>query len=184
MRQMVFSVLLITLLAAPSLACKPSAPATNNTSASTSLLPNALKDASAIRLYEGLPHPSFEQEAFEAEKKSKPVEQHSGHAFYTEWLTLKPQDAEALSAILSDPKSLKPFVDGKKCGGFHPDYALQLPYANKQKSPTWALLCFGCQEIKIIDPNTNTDSTFDLSPDASEKLQTILKNYRKNRPAP
>lgn len=184
MRQILFSVLLTALLAASSLACKPSTPATDNTSASTSLLPNAFKNASAIRLYEGLPHPSFEQETFESEKKTKPVEQHHGHAFYSEPLDLKPQDAEALSAILSDTKSLKPFVDGKKCGGFHPDYALQLPYANKQTSPTWALLCFGCNEIKIIDPNTNTDSTFDLSSDASEKLQTTLKNYRKNRPTP
>ncbi len=136
-----------------------------------------LKQADRLVLYEGLPHPMYEHEALEAEKKAKPTVPLHGFPFYRETLDLKPGDEERLKAILGDRASFAVYSGEKKCGGFHPDYAVE--WATRGQTYQ-ALICLGCWEIKVYGPKGET--IYDIRPDARDRLKPLLEPYRKNRP--
>lgn len=137
-----------------------------------------ITETSTAVLLEGLPHPAFESELLEKEKASKPVQQLHGYPFYEEALALRPEDAKRLAQVLSEGGSLKPFEQEKKCGGFHPDYAVEWRTGADARR---ALICFGCDEVKLFGPGV--ESRHDLSAGASKELEEVLGGYRKNRPA-
>ena len=122
--------------------------------------------ADRITWYEGLPDPVEERTAFDAESKSKPTVEMHGFRFYREALRLDVADAEKLEALLKNPKTFEPFSGEKKCGGFHPDYAVEWSIGDKTYS---CLICFGCFEVKIYGPAT--EARYDLQGDARKLLK-------------
>jgi len=142
-------------------------------------LQNYAKGPDAVVLYEGLPHQFYERDLLEQERRAKPTQELNDYLFYKEPLGLNEGDAQKLSAVLSDPSSLQLFEGEKKCGGFHPDYAIELHRASTYFR---VLICFGCGEAKVFGSNPRISSRHDLSPDARQSLYRILEGYRKNRP--
>ena len=133
--------------------------------------------AGRITLYEGLPHQSEERKSFDAERKSKPTLELHGYAFYREALNLNAGDEEKLRSLLKNPKAFEPFSGEKKCGGFHPDYAVEWSVGDKNYS---CLICFGCGEAMIHGPGAK--ARYDIQPDSLKRLKDVLKSYRINRP--
>jgi hypothetical protein len=136
-----------------------------------------LTQAERLVLYEGLPHQMYEPKALDAERKAKPTVTFHGFPFYRETLELKPGDDNRLKALLSDPRSFSAYSGEKKCGGFHPDYAVEWSAGGQVYQ---ALICFGCFEARIYGPAGGT--TYDVGRDVQERFRTLLGPYRKNRP--
>ena len=136
-----------------------------------------LKQADRLVLYEGLPHPMYQRQALEAETKAKPNMTLHGFRFYRETLELKAGDADRLKALLSDPGSYAAYSGEKKCGGFHPDHAVEWTAGGRTSQ---VLICFGCFEAKIYGPNG--EAVYDFRLEASKQLKALLAPYRKNRP--
>ena len=136
-----------------------------------------LNQADRLVLYEGLPHPYYEARSLEVERKSKPTVILHDFPFYREPLEWKPGDGERLKALLGDRSTFAPYSGEKRCGGFHPDYAVEWSAGGKVYQ---ALICFGCFETKIYGPDGGT--TYDLTQDVRERLKALLEPYRKNRP--
>jgi hypothetical protein len=137
----------------------------------------SISQAGQITLYEGLPHQFNEPRALAAEKKAKPTVDLHGFAFYRETLDLKAGDAEALKALLASSRSLQAFSGEKKCGGFHPDYAVEWSVDGELYR---CLICLGCYEAKVHGPKGTTD--YDIEPGILNRLKELLMPYRKNRP--
>ena len=162
-------VLAATLLTAAIGSCSPSKPASFVSPA-----------PDKIALYEGLPHQGYEAEKY-AEERKKPIVEMGGFPFYRDALNLKEADARTLGAILADPGTFLPFKGEKKCGGFHPDYAI---VAVAKGEETTYLICFGCGEANVYRPD-RSETRFDLGhAETKPQLSAILKPYHKNRPGP
>jgi hypothetical protein len=138
-----------------------------------------LSQAGPLVLYEGLPHQMYEPKALAAEKRSKPTVVLHHFSFYREPLELKPGDAEQLKEILRDPHTFSSYSGEKRCGGFHPDYAVEWTAGGQTYR---ALICFGCFEARIYGPNGGT--TYDVRGDVQKRFKDLLAPYRKNRPEP
>jgi hypothetical protein len=137
----------------------------------------AVRGAKSVVLHEGLPHQMEEKDSMEEERRTKAVQGIHGYVFYKATLELSDADANRLTDILSDPSTFKPFSGEKKCGGFHPDYAVEWHDGERH---FWALLCFGCSEVQLFGPGI--ESRHDLDSNANSKLKELLKNRQKNRP--
>jgi hypothetical protein len=141
------------------------------------ILTEVIRQADRVVLYEGLPHPAWESNLLEEERRNKAIQELDGYPFYQEVLTLTPEDAKRLSEVLGESATYMPFAGDKLCGGFHPDYAAEWHVGEDRYR---ALICFGCEEVKLFGPRL--DSRNDLDHAAYEKIQELLKGYRKNRP--
>lgn len=140
------------------------------------LIASAAK-ADKVILHEGLPHPLDERGLLESEKKTKKTVTIAGWPFYAEPLALKDRDAGKLTDLVGSEKTYAQFGGEKKCGGFHPDYAVEWRVG---KDTYYALVCFGCSEMKVYGPAGGVRT--DLG-GRGEELGKLLKQYRKNRPA-
>ncbi len=138
---------------------------------------STIRQADRLTLHEGLPHQMYESAALATEKKSKPTVNLHGFSFYRESLELKAGDDEELKALLGDPRTFEPFAGEKRCGGFHPDYAVEWSVGGKVHT---VLICFGCGEVKLYGPTGET--RYDIQQDVRKRLENVLKPYRKNRP--
>jgi hypothetical protein len=139
-------------------------------------LVTTLAKADKVILHEGLPHPS-EDKAFETEKKTKKTIGIGGWLFYAEPLEPKDEDVKKLTELLTAETTFEPFGGVKKCGGFHPDYAVEWHVG---KDHYYALICFGCHEAKVYGPEKAV--YVDIRKDGYDSLTKLLKPYRKNRP--
>jgi hypothetical protein len=63
---------------------------------------DTVRQADRLTVYEGLPHPMYEEEAFQEELKTRKTMQLSGFPFYREPLDLKDQDVQTLRGLLGD----------------------------------------------------------------------------------
>ena len=138
---------------------------------------DSIKRAESLTLYEGLPHQFYEPHLLESEKKSKSTVDLHGFPFYRETLALNAGDAVKLKKLLGASGTLQEFSAEKRCGGFHPDYALGWSTAGQD----WlCLICFGCFEAIVHGPQG--EIRYDLELDALNQLKSLLAPYRKNRP--
>ena len=136
-----------------------------------------IRRAERVSLYEGLPHQFYETELFKKEKLEKPTVEFGGDLFYRDPVDLKYADKAELRDLIGNPDSFQKFVAEKKCGGFHPDYAVEW----RNDADKWiCLICFGCGEAKILHDKVET--RFDLEMKARKQLKALLGPYRKNRP--
>jgi hypothetical protein len=138
---------------------------------------DAVGKAEKVILFEGLPHQNYERKLLEKELKSGKVVEINDFPFYKEPLTLTKDDASALSKLFSDSNTLPKFSGEKKCGGFHPDFAVEWHVGDDIYR---ALICFGCGEAKVFGPKI--EKRHDLGRSAKSKLRNLLMGYGKNRP--
>ena len=138
----------------------------------------AIRGAEEVRLHEGLPHQTFEAAQLEEERRTKKFHELHGHAFYDALPAVGSGDAVALTAVMADPKTYKAFSGEKKCGGFHPDFALEWNRAGGRRYE--ALVCFGCEEVTIHGPGI--EGRYDLDRTSFTKLEELLRKHHQNRP--
>lgn len=136
-----------------------------------------IRQAGELTLYEGLPHQFYEADSLEAEKKAKPTIELHGFPFYRETLKLIDGDEEKLKALLSDNRSYQAYSGEKRCGGFHPDYAVSWSVESK---PYVCLICFGCGEFRMDGPAGETQ--YDIPHQTQVQLKKLLASYQQNRP--
>jgi hypothetical protein len=96
--------------------------------------------------YEGLPHQELEKELLAQERQQKRVQDVNGFPFYEQRPELHPDDAQRLIELLKASTTYLGPAQGKFCGGFHPDYAVEW---NTKEGTQRILLCFGCEEAKV-----------------------------------
>lgn len=141
------------------------------------LLAEKVRSASQVIVYEGLPHPGYEEELLASEKESKSFVVLAGEPFYQQPLELKPGHHERLVQILGNPETYIPHRGPKNCGGFHADYAMECEVDGQKFVYR---LCFGCGEVKVQGPNLN--SYKDLNYLLRKDLIAILVEYQVHRP--
>lgn len=135
----------------------------------------ALSSANEIRISEGLPHQTSEKALLGKELERKDLIVIAGYTFYSP--AAAAHNRKDLAGVLSNPHSIKEYSGQKLCGGFHPDYCLS--WASRGIA-YHALICFGCSEI--VYSRGGESIHYDLSAPAREKLEELLKHYRKKRP--
>ena len=145
---------------------------------SASGLAEVMRGEGRLTLLEGFPNRRFEGELFEREK-ANPHRSIAGFPFYEEPLPISPTDATAVRSALSVGGGLETFSGEKKCGGFHPDYAVDV---EKDGALWWVHIYFGCDEAQVIGPRGET--RYDLARLTNETLENVLPPYRNNRPIP
>lgn len=145
-----------------------------------------IKQATQVRLYEGLPHQVNERKLWEQEMKTGKSMTLHDFPFYQEMLPLKSDDATRLTALFGDEKAIQPYqgveklpdgrlvVAGRACGGFHPDYCIEWI---AQGATYQLLVCFGCGEARCYGPKRVLWFDFDRP-----AFDSVLGKYRKNRP--
>ena len=94
-----------------------------------------------------------------------------GYAFEGAAITISPPDVERLRVVLGARSSYASFTENKKCGGFHPDYALQW---SDDERRYLTLICFGCDEFKLFGPEVA--ERYDMAPGVSAQLRTLLSH--------
>src|SRR6516164_563265 len=112
-------------------------------------LAKSISAAKLSCLREGLPHPFWEPDLLEGEKQSKKIIEIEGFLFYENRILPTKDDGKALSAVCIDSGSYRRFSGEKRCGGFHPDWCINF---EKGEHIYRVLLCFGCNEVRIIGP--------------------------------
>jgi len=150
---------------------------TDSTFANLKPLTEALARAEKVTLFEGLPHQFHEKDRLEAELKVKKTITHHGFPFYAEPLPLKADEAKALRTLAASEKSYQAWAGYKKCGGFHPDYLVEVSVG---KESYRMLVCFGCHEVKLFGPKSEV--YVDMSDEGLHGLEEALKGRRKSRP--
>jgi hypothetical protein len=139
--------------------------------------PYQILRAYSITVYEGLPHQSYEGQLLAAEIKAKPTVTLHDFPFYEETLSIDKEDEAKLIAILGDSANFKIAGLVKKCGGFHPEFAVKW---NTKAGENMGLICFGCGEYQIF--GNGLMRKYDMDGGCHEELREILAAYRKNRP--
>jgi hypothetical protein len=133
----------------------------------------ALQSSQDFNVYEGLPHQVYEQDIYDEERQSKDVLEIANYPFYATPLEITQEDKATLAAILAKRSMWNRFSGEKKCGGFHPDYAIEIQVNGVRY---FALLCFGCAEGKLF--RQGAEERYDMTLEPRE----LLNKYRKNRP--
>ncbi len=126
---------------------------------------------------EGLPHQLVEHSSYLRERATQSTVEVGGYSFYKTPLPLAPGDTEALRATLFDPQSYHPYSGPKRCGGFHPDYALRW---GDGRDAVYTLICFGCHETQTL--SRKECLVADLPDAAFQRLQAVLDRYHARRP--
>jgi hypothetical protein len=135
---------------------------------------SAVKGAEPATLYEGLPHPMFEEEAFKREQAAGAAREMHGYAFYRDPLPFTADEAKEITRVLADPALYKSFTGEKKCGGFHPDYLVEWRLGGEVYH---ALFCFTCEEAKLFGPSI--ESRHDLA--GVEAVKRVLAGHHRSR---
>lgn len=144
----------------------------------TSITQQIAKGA-VLTVLEGLPHQVWEKEALAAELKSKETVQVHDFPFYKKPLELTAQEVENLRLVFASTDTYAPHSGEKRCGGFHPDYALS--WKSGTSAPIQILVCFGCNELRVVSENQPAQR-YDIGAVAGQKLAVGLQ-FRSQRPA-
>lgn len=100
------------------------------------------------------------------------------YSFYNGRISLPPEDEKRVITILESKHSYEPHTE-KLCGGFHPDWAIEI---DSRFGPTVYLICFGCDEAIVME-GIGGYFPYDLADDARDALYDILITYHVNVPA-
>ncbi len=140
--------------------------------------------AAAVELYEGLPHPLFDKQAYQLEAARGKTLKITTDLLYAEKLDPSADTLAQLAHLTTDLRGhrtlFKPLSQAlsKFCGGFHADYAL-IWKKNNETSVT-ALVCFGCSEVRLI--RGGEIITADFKPERHRELIDLFRPMRRNRP--
>lgn len=134
-------------------------------------------EATALSLYEGLPHDWVEADLFAEELRTKSAVYLEDYPFYQEVRQLAPGDTEQLTALFLVEEAFTPWTDWKRCGGFHPDFGLEWMVEGETYR---ALFCFGCDEVLLSTPHDK--QKWDIKPTHCNAFHDVLIRYHKHRP--
>ena len=140
---------------------------------------STILQADRVVVYEGLPHPDYEAGVYRDELKKQATVHLEGFDFYRNPLTLSNEDSRALVAVLGASETYQSYGGEKKCGGFHPDYAVEWEAGGTVYR---CLICFGCSEARVGRPERLRFYDLQTRPDARSVLKDLLKRYRVSRP--
>jgi hypothetical protein len=135
----------------------------------------AVAQAERVVVFEGLPHPRWEQPAVDVAGKAKPTVRLHGELFYDEAQAVPATEMPSLQTLVS--RAMGPFGGEKLCGGFHADYLIRW---SKGIDTCDVLLCFGCWEYKIFAPYHATRG--DLRAKMRPALAEFVARFRGARP--
>jgi len=140
---------------------------------------SAIRGATKITVFEGMPHPAWEGEDLKVETKRKDhLILHTQH-FYSEPLVISEGEIREIQRAFENRKTffVMESIVMKMCGGFHADYAVEwtLP-----EGKYCALICLGCEDLWLRGPGMTHDCM--LSKFAAEGFKTLLRPHRQNRP--
>ena len=130
----------------------------------------------APQVYEGLPHQSQQRKTFTVELTKSPVIRHS-FWFYRLALPVEVEHQAILARLLSEPSSFRKFSGPKKCGGYHPDYAVVWKIGEAELEFHF---CRGCHEARIYGGGSQI--YVDLDEAAYLALEELWPTYAINRP--
>lgn len=133
---------------------------------------------SRVTLLEGLPHQLVEHSSFLRERERTGTVEVGGYHFYKAPRPLAPGEVETLLATVPDSRSYAPYSGPKRCGGFHPDFALRW---GSGRAAVYTLICFGCHETQTVDRKTCLLA--DLPDEPFRRLQALLERLHAQRPA-
>lgn len=139
-----------------------------------------LRDATTVgrvTLLEGLPHQLVEHTSFLRERETKGNVEVAGYRFYRHPLPLTAGDAAVLRTVCADALTYANYSGPKRCGGFHPDYALRW---DDGRRTVYTLVCFGCHETQTLSDKQLLIA--DLPEPAFRHLRGILEKYHAQRP--
>ena len=143
----------------------------------TASIRKSLATAKSVHIYEGLPHQMVEAEQLQQELKRADITKIGDFPFYTPKVTASPTMSAELKKVLASAEHFFEFSGEKRCGGFHPDYAITW---SKDQEEHAVLICYGCHEaLFITDQQTYR---YDLHPDALSKLKSSLASFHSKRP--
>ena len=109
------------------------------------------------------------------EKKRKDTIKLSGFPFYTPKVAVSDKIAKTLKQIVAAPTSYAVFSGEKRCGGFHPDYAVTWFDGDKEYA---ILFCYGCVEALIVDGQKTYRYDFKKQDD----IRRLLTAFKAKRP--
>jgi hypothetical protein len=146
--------------------------------ATSAAMREALREAEEFVVYKGLSRgvtaAERERLAAEAERTGRATTTKiDGFDFYLP-STLE-RDNPVLQNLLMHASTYHVYVGPKRCGGFHPDYAVTW---QRGDTTCTALICFGCEEIRIFDGTA--DTIHDLARDKVQMLRDGLKRSTDN----
>lgn len=121
--------------------------------------------ATLVSIYAGLPHPNQDIKRYTTELASARNIAIHGHRFYAD--PIKAPDALRLllPEVLTNPATYEAYAGPKLCGGYHPDFAVELEADGKRHE---FLVCLGCGEILIYA--NGKELHCDLQKDAFHRL--------------
>lgn len=139
---------------------------------------DAIKQASSLTLYEGLPH-SWEGKgkSLQTELETKETIKIGEYPFYKKPLVLEKKDIEPLRSLSSDQQSFSTFTEEKLCGGFHPDYCMTWSVG---KVEYHLLICLGCEEMKLYAPKRAL--RLNIRDDVFQQFKKRVGKYHDQRP--
>ena len=137
----------------------------------------SMQKTEEIYVYEGLPHQLFEGDKLAVESKRADVKKVGSYPFYNPPTLVEVKVVKSLKQWLTEETSFRKFSGEKKCGGFHPDYAVVWEGRKKDYA---VLICFGCGEVIFTDGTTQL--RYDLDVKAKDELKILLANFDKKRP--
>ena len=130
-----------------------------------------------IRLFEGLPHPTTEKKTFKAELERVTEKDYSGHKFYEGKITMNDADASTVFALLTTAGGFRQTSGMKFCGGFHPDWMVNL---ERKGNSIECYCCFGCGEVEFRHGGNSVH--VDMTGATAKQLHGLLSKYRSSRP--
>ena len=137
----------------------------------------AIREATSLVVYEGVPRLVKDKAALEVEMGERKTFKVDGQTFFADPKAATSELAATLHAAVF--AAAKPGRVGsvKLCGGFHADYLLRW---EGKTGRTDALLCFGCHEIKLFGAAGSLYG--DLSAEGVKSLRSLLAPFAKERP--
>lgn len=141
----------------------------------TAKIRESLSKADKIFVYEGLPHQIFESALLRTEEKREDTLKVANFPFYKPQVAVSDKIAKSLKELTSVSESYVVFSGEKRCGGFHPDYALEW-FSGDQKYSI--LFCYGCKEALIVDGKKGYRYNFKRVAD----LRKLLAQFKLKRP--
>jgi len=141
----------------------------------TNELRDSIKGSDRIFVFEGLPHQMSEAKLLKAEKKRKDIIKIAGYPFYTPKIKVEGESLTALRTIISNSENYVQFRGEKRCGGFHPDYAVEWHDKDKLYS---ILFCYGCSEVLVVDGKLTYRYDFEFT----AELKKLLSAFDLKRP--
>ena len=129
----------------------------------------------SLTLLEGLPHPAWEKALLEGELERPDIVRVADCPFYKDPMELRRETVRELEQLVTDPRCFATWGGEKRCGGFHPDYALVW---NESHTVSNVLLCFGCDEALLVTQGRRRRVDVELM----DRFRRALTNYRVHRP--